>query len=115
MRVIDMDPAAFGPVDGQDAPRIVVKVGSSLLANTPELRPRYAFMHGLLSDIANLRRRGFEVVLASSGSVALGLNLLHADSENAGVQEKQAAAACGQPILLNAYKQVDLECGFDSA
>jgi len=115
MRILDMDPAAFAAPVGGDAPRIVVKVGSSLLAKTPELRPRYAFMHGLLSDIAQLRRRGFEVVLASSGSVALGLSLLHADSEKAGVQEKQAAAACGQPILLNAYKQVALECGFDIA
>jgi glutamate 5-kinase len=115
MQILDMDPADFAASAGGDAPRIVVKVGSSLLAKTPELRPRYAFMHGLLSDIAQLRRRGFEVVLASSGSVALGLSLLHADSEKAGVQEKQAAAACGQPILLNAYKQVALECGFDIA
>ncbi|MEE4108985.1 MAG: glutamate 5-kinase, partial [Halieaceae bacterium] len=115
MRALDTDPAAFTAkaTAGGDAPRVVVKVGSSLLAKTPELRPRYAFMHGLLSDIAELRRRGYEVVLASSGSVALGLSLLHSDSENAGVQEKQAAAACGQPILLNAYKQVALECGFD--
>lgn len=117
MRVLDTDPAAFSAkaTAGGDAPRVVVKVGSSLLAKTPELRPRYAFMHGLLSDIAELRERGYEVVLASSGSVALGLSLLHSDSENAGVQEKQAAAACGQPILLNAYKQVALECGFDIA
>jgi glutamate 5-kinase len=98
-----------------EKPRIVVKVGSSLLANTPELRPRYAFMHGLLSDIAALRKRGYEVVLASSGSVALGLNALRTDGESAGVQEKQAAAACGQPVLLNAYKQVALEHGFDIA
>jgi len=55
------------------------------------------------------------VVLASSGSVALGLNVLHADSEQAGIQEKQAAAACGQPVLLNAYKQIALEHGFDIA
>jgi glutamate 5-kinase len=72
-------------------------------------------MHGLLSDIAELRDRGFEVVLASSGSVALGLNALQSDSEQAGVQEKQAAAACGQPVLLNAYKQIANEHGFDIA
>lgn len=95
--------------------RIVVKVGSSLLADEKHLRPRYSFMHGLLSDIADLQEQGYEVVLASSGSVALGLNTLKADIESAGVQEKQAAAACGQPILLNAYKQIALECGFDIA
>ena len=100
---------------GKSKKRIVVKVGSSLLASADHLKPRYAFMHGLLSDIADLQQQGYEVVLASSGSVALGLNALNADVESAGVQEKQAAAACGQPILLNAYKQIALEYGFDIA
>jgi len=95
--------------------RIVVKVGSSLLASAEHLKPCYSFMHGLLGDIADLQTQGYEVVLASSGSVALGLNALNADIESAGVQEKQAAAACGQPILLNAYKQIALEYGFDIA
>lgn len=95
--------------------RIVVKVGSSLLASDEHLQPRYSFMHGLLTDIARLQREGYEVVLASSGSVALGLNAMNETVESAGVQEKQAAAACGQPILLNAYKQIALECGFDIA
>lgn len=109
----------FDQQDGQQAAqarrRIVVKVGSSLLASAEHLQPRYAFMHGLLSDIAELQQQGYEVVLASSGSVALGLNALRSDTESAGVQEKQAAAACGQPILLNAYKQIALEHGFDIA
>ncbi|MFT4767735.1 MAG: glutamate 5-kinase [Glaciecola sp.] len=115
MTAFDTDPADFGHTSKRDKPRIVVKVGSSLLANTPDLRPRYAFMHGLLSDIAQLRDQGFEVVLASSGSVALGLKALNSDSERASIQEKQAAAACGQPVLLNAYKQIALEHGFDIA
>lgn len=95
--------------------RLVVKVGSSLLVNEHHLTPCYAFIHGLLGDISKLRDEGKEVVLTSSGSVALGLGLLKADPETAGVQEKQAAAACGQPLLLNVYKQVALEYGFDIA
>ena len=95
--------------------RIVIKVGSSLLASKEHLKPRYAFMHGLLGDIAHLKRQGYEVVLASSGSVALGLNALNETPESASVQDKQAAAACGQPILLNAYKQIAMEHGFDIA
>lgn len=95
--------------------RLVVKVGSSLLVNEEHLNPRYAFIHGLLADIAALRAEGREVVLTSSGSVALGLGLLGSDPATAGVQEKQAAAACGQPLLLNAYKQIALEYGFDIA
>ncbi|MEO1311225.1 MAG: glutamate 5-kinase [Pseudomonadota bacterium] len=95
--------------------RVVVKVGSSLLANEERFTPRYAFMHGLLSDIAGLQDEGYEVVLASSGSVALGLKVMGLEPAGAGVQEKQAAAACGQPILLNAYKQIAHEYGFDIA
>jgi len=92
-----------------------VKVGSSLLASHEHLKPRYSFMHGLLSDIADLQQKGYEVVLASSGSVALGLNAMNETAESAGVQEKQAAAACGQPILMNAYKQIAAENGFNIA
>ena len=103
--------------------RLIVKIGSSLLANPDHLTPRFAFIHGLLSDVAALRRDGWEVIVASSGSVALGMRALVDDGAVAGarppcersVQDKQAAAACGQPILLNAYKQVALEYGFDIA
>ncbi|GHF11049.1 glutamate 5-kinase 1 [Kordiimonas sediminis] len=95
--------------------RIVVKIGSSLLAHSQELTLRYAFMHGLLSDIAKLKERGVEVVLMSSGAVALGLNAIHKSPEDAGILDKQAAAAYGQPLLLNAYKQVAHEFGFDIA
>lgn len=95
--------------------RIVVKVGSSLLASDHHLRPRYSFMHGLLADIVELQEQGYEVVLASSGSVALGLNAIGENADSAGVQDKQAAAACGQPILMNAYKQIALEHGTDIA
>ncbi|MFT6806163.1 MAG: glutamate 5-kinase [Glaciecola sp.] len=96
-------------------PRIVIKVGSSLLANVKNLTPSFAFMHGLLNDISLLRDQGYEVVLTSSGSVALGLNTVGCTIENASVQDKQAAAACGQPILMHAYKQIALEYGFDIA
>jgi len=95
--------------------RIVIKVGSSLLASSDHLTPRYAFMHGLLKDVADLQNQGYEVVLTSSGSVALGLNSINASLGDASVQDKQAAAACGQPILMHAYRQVALECGFDIA
>ena len=95
--------------------RIVIKVGSSLVANVKNLTPSFAFMHGLLNDISTLRDQGYEVVLTSSGSVALGLNSVGCTIENASVQDKQAAAACGQPILMHAYRQIALEYGFDIA
>ena len=95
--------------------RIVVKIGSSLLADSEQLTLRYAFMHGLLSDIAKLKKQGYDVVLMSSGAVALGLNAVGKTPEDAGLLDKQAAAACGQLLLLNAYKQVAHEFGFDIA
>ena len=95
--------------------RLVVKIGSSLLANEEELTLRYAFLHGLMSDIASLRREGYEIVVTSSGAVALGLNAIGCEPGDAGVLDRQAAAACGQPLLLNAYKNIAHEYGFTIA
>ena len=89
--------------------RLVVKVGSSLLANPDRLTPRFAFMQRLLEDIARLRDQDYDVILCSSGAVALGLNMVGVRPETAGLSDKQAAAACGMPTLLNAYKQVGHE------
>ncbi|MEL6486462.1 MAG: glutamate 5-kinase [Pseudomonadota bacterium] len=95
--------------------RIVVKIGSSLLANTDRLTPRFGFLQRLLEDVARLRDEGYEVILTSSGAVALGLKTVGMTPESAGLRDKQAAAACGMPLLLNAYKQVGLEFGFEIA
>lgn len=89
--------------------RIVVKIGSSLLANSDRLTLRYAFMNGLMSDLAQLQKEGHDIILTSSGSVALGLNMIGKRPEDAGILDKQAAAACGQPLLMNAYRQVASE------
>ncbi|MCI4645962.1 MAG: glutamate 5-kinase [Hyphomonadaceae bacterium] len=98
-----------------DSKRIVVKIGSSLLANTEQLTPRWAFIQRLLEDVQALRAQGYEVLLCSSGAVALGLKTIGERPETAGLRDKQAAAACGMPLLLNAYKQVAHEFGFDIA
>jgi glutamate 5-kinase len=89
--------------------KIVVKIGSSLLANDENLTLRYAFINGLLSDLAALQKEGHDIVLTSSGSVALGLNMVGKRPEDAGILDKQAAAACGQPLLMNAYRQIASE------
>jgi len=95
--------------------RIVVKIGSSLLANSDRLTLRYAFMNGLMSDLGQLQKEGYHIILTSSGSVALGLNMINKRPEDAGIMDKQAAAACGQPLLMNAYRQVASEHGMDVA
>lgn len=96
-------------------PTIVVKIGSALLANQDLLTPRFGFLQRLLEDVHRLRSEGIRVILTSSGSVALGLRMVGETPETAGVSDKQAAAACGMPLLLNAYKQVGHEYGFEIA
>ena len=86
--------------------RIVVKVGSSLVANTEELTVHYAFLHGLLADIAYLSSQGHQVILVSSGAVALGLKAMGYQPGTLSIAEKQASAACGQPQLMEAYRQL---------
>ncbi|HBU62385.1 MAG TPA: glutamate 5-kinase, partial [Oceanicaulis sp.] len=71
-----------------DRQRVVVKIGSSLLANEEHLTLRYAFMHGVMEDVARLREEGIDVVLTSSGSVAIGLSTIGVAPEEAGLLDK---------------------------
>ena len=72
---------------------VVVKIGSTLVANTERLTPRFGFIQRMLEDVAKLRERGTNVILCSSGAVALGLKIVGERPETAGVSDKQAAAA----------------------
>ncbi|MBH1943742.1 glutamate 5-kinase [Erythrobacter sp. YJ-T3-07] len=94
---------------------VVVKIGSTLVANSERLTPRFGFIQRMLEDVARLRERGTNVILCSSGAVALGLKIVGERPETAGVSDKQAAAACGMPILTNAYKQIGHEFDFEIA
>ena len=94
---------------------VVIKLGSTLIANTERLTPRFGFLQRLMEDIALLRENGTNVILCSSGAVALGLKTVGETPESAGVSDKQAAAACGMPLLLNAYKQIGHEFDFEIA
>ncbi len=95
--------------------RVVIKVGSGLIVNQGNLNFRFAFLHGLMSDIADLRQEGYQVVLTSSGAAAIGLGAMGLRPESSGVQDKQAAAACGQPLVMNMYKQIALEFDMEIA
>lgn len=84
------------------ARRIVVKLGSSLLA--PEDRGvRASRLAALASQVARLRRSRRQVILVSSGAIASGMRLLGLRSRPADVVAKQALAAYGQPELMRAY------------
>ena len=85
------------------AKRIVVKIGSSLVVDGPTRAPASAWLNALAEDIAALRGRGREVVVVSSGAVALGRGRLKL-TRNARLDEKQAAAAVGQSLLMQAWE-----------
>lgn len=87
----------------RDARRIVVKVGSSLVVDAGKRAPATAWLTGLALDIAALRTRGRQVVIVSSGAVALGRGRLGLE-KNARLDEKQAAAAVGQSLLMQAWE-----------
>ncbi|WP_084398376.1 glutamate 5-kinase [Henriciella aquimarina] len=83
----------------ETARRIVIKTGSALIAEKGE--PRREWLTGLAADIADLRAAGREVVWVSSGAVALGRSHLGKRASKR-LEEKQAAAALGQPLLMSA-------------
>jgi len=92
------------------AKRIVLKVGSSLLAD-PQHGINIQMIERLASDIKCLHDKGVQVCLVSSGAVALGRVQLGWLDKRLNVHEKQAAAAIGQPMLMHAYQQAFLDQG----
>lgn len=87
----------------QDAKRIVIKIGSALVADIERGRAKSEWMQALASDIATLHAHGKEIILVSSGAVALGRKLINVGLEALDLSEKQAAAAAGQPLLMQAW------------
>lgn len=85
--------------------RLVVKIGSSLFVDARGGEFDRAWFYALCEDIAELRRRNIDVVIVSSGAVALGARELGLDTERARLDDKQAAAAVGQIFLAHAYQE----------
>ncbi|MEY4761559.1 MAG: hypothetical protein RLZZ200_1415 [Pseudomonadota bacterium] len=88
------------------ARRIVVKVGSALLVDQETGRLNRAWLETLIDDLRRLRRRGQQVILVSSGAVALGRRHLQLPKGPLALEQKQAAAAVGQIRLAHAYKEM---------
>lgn len=88
-------------IDG--AKRIVIKIGSALVADIERGRAKSEWMNALAIDIAALHAEGKEIIIVSSGAVALGRKLVNVGIEALDLSEKQAAAAAGQPLLMQAW------------
>ncbi|HEX3914705.1 MAG TPA: glutamate 5-kinase [Steroidobacteraceae bacterium] len=89
-----------------DAKRLVVKVGSSLLVDGDKGRLNRAWLESLTADVAACRKRGQEVILVSSGAIALGRRHLNVGTGKLKLEESQASAAVGQIRLAHAYKEL---------
>ena len=87
------------------AKTIVIKIGSALLVDAETGRLRAAWLHCLAEDVAMLKSRGMNVVLVSSGSIALGRNVLNLPAGALSLEQSQAAAAVGQIRLARAYEE----------
>jgi glutamate 5-kinase len=86
------------------ARRLVVKIGSSLLVDGVTGTLKAKWLHSLSDDIAGLRKQGKEVIVVSSGAIALGRNVLKLPKGALKLEDSQAAAAVGQIALAHAYE-----------
>lgn len=85
------------------ARRVVVKIGSSLLIDAATRQPTRDWLAAVASDLAALKAEGREVIVVSSGSIALGRGRLPA--LGARLEDKQAAASVGQSLLMAAWSE----------
>lgn len=98
--------ATLGPTPSlATARRLVVKIGSALLVDRAT-GLRADWLKSLAQDVARIRARGTQVILVSSGSIALGRGVLGLPPGGLALEQSQAAAAVGQIRLARAYEEV---------
>ena len=86
------------------AKRIVVKIGSALLVDEGSGEVRRDWLDALADDIAECRAAGQEILIVSSGAIAVGRRQLGLGARDQRLEDKQAAAATGQIRLAGAYQ-----------
>ena len=90
----------------KDKKRIVIKIGSSSLTHEETGNLDFAKMERLARVLTDLRNSGKEVVLVSSGAVAVGRKMLGLKEKPTEISEKQACAAVGQASLMTIYQKL---------
>ena len=98
-----MSPRTANGLD--EAKRVVIKIGSALLVEESSGGIRRRWLEALADDVAALRAEGREVILVSSGAIAVGRRHLGLAAGDLRLEEKQAAAATGQIRLAHAYQE----------
>src|SRR5580692_8327811 len=89
----------------EDFRRIVVKVGSSLLVDTSAGRLNESWLASLIADLAPLHRDGRDIIVVSSGAIALGRAVLKLPQGALKLEDSQAAAAVGQIALARTWAE----------
>ena len=97
------------------ARRVVVKIGSALLVDRDTGALRSDWLLALSADVARMKARGQDVVLVSSGSIALGRTVLNLPQGALPLEQSQAAAAVGQIRLARAYEEALTPHGITTA
>ncbi|HEX6995536.1 MAG TPA: glutamate 5-kinase [Gammaproteobacteria bacterium] len=97
------------------ARRIVVKIGSALFVDQRTGTLDRKWLEALCEDVASLRQAGKEIVIVSSGAVALGARELGLDVRRARLEDSQACAAAGQILLAHAYQEILRRFGIKTA
>ncbi len=88
------------------AERIVIKIGSALLVDHERGIIRRGWLESLATDIFDLRERGKQVIIVSSGAIAVGRRYLGLPEGRLRLHEQQASAATGMVRLAHAYQEV---------
>ena len=89
----------------KNAKRIVVKIGSSLLVDPERGVLHRKWLESLADDLEEMRQRGQEIIIVSSGAISLGRRYLGFASGDLRLEEMQAAAAAGMVRLAHAYQE----------
>ena len=85
--------------------RVVVKVGSSLIVDSSRGAVKQTWLEALAADIAALHARGANVLVVSSGAIALGRTIAALPKAGLKLEDSQAAAAIGQIALSSAWSR----------
>ena len=91
--------------------RIVIKIGSSSITDNDKISDEKIFKFA--SDISNLKKKGYEVIIVTSGAVSSGAGLLDIKRDKLTIPKKQALAAVGQTLLMNEYRKSFSKLGYE--
>lgn len=92
------------------AKRIVIKVGSSTITHSNGKR-NFSRIESLAMELSDLSNCGKEIILVSSGAIAVGVDRLGLKEKPKTIPGKQAAAAVGQGILMHTYEKIFADYG----